>query len=191
MSEESNLVTCRCQHCDGHIEFDAGLFQTGTTTPCPHCGMDTMLFIPDALKAPEKPVEIKPEKKAKLLKQTRLSGGLEDKLESVGGIFLTLGIAGGIGAILGAIKAFNDDQEVMGVELLCVAAAFIFAGVVNTNLFDAAAEVIRLLKKLNGLQYSGNITKPQSFEEHKCSGCGNLLNSTSEHCYECGAKLEK
>ena len=48
-------VTCPCQHCSGKIEFDANLLDvtgtasnvlTGQTIACPHCGLDTILFVP-------------------------------------------------------------------------------------------------------------------------------------------------
>jgi hypothetical protein len=35
---------CPCQHCNGHIEFEPD--QAGQTVVCPHCGLDTTLFIP-------------------------------------------------------------------------------------------------------------------------------------------------
>lgn len=49
MSEK--LVTCRCQHCDAHIEFDAGGFNEGDTASvkCPDCQMDTEIFIPQSI----------------------------------------------------------------------------------------------------------------------------------------------
>jgi putative phage-type endonuclease len=46
-------VTCRCQNCDGHIEFDANeLVEENIVVPCPHCGLETKIFIPDS--QPEK-----------------------------------------------------------------------------------------------------------------------------------------
>jgi len=43
MSEPS-YVTCRCQQCDGHIEFDINeLAAENGIVPCPHCGLETML----------------------------------------------------------------------------------------------------------------------------------------------------
>ena len=40
-------VTCRCQHCDGHIEFDANEFaEENSIVPCPHCGLETKIFMP-------------------------------------------------------------------------------------------------------------------------------------------------
>lgn len=47
---ESNLVVCRCQHCDGGIEFDAR--QAGETVACPHCELETLLFVPSADQKP-------------------------------------------------------------------------------------------------------------------------------------------
>src|SRR5260221_14067733 len=43
----ANFRTCRCRHCDKGIEFDANeLGQENSLVPCPHCGLETMLFIP-------------------------------------------------------------------------------------------------------------------------------------------------
>jgi ribosomal protein L40E len=39
------LVTCLCNHCSGHIEFEEAQFDAQTIS-CPHCGMDTVLYIP-------------------------------------------------------------------------------------------------------------------------------------------------
>jgi DNA-directed RNA polymerase subunit RPC12/RpoP len=35
---------CSCQICSGHIEFDAS--RAGEAVACPHCGMETTLFVP-------------------------------------------------------------------------------------------------------------------------------------------------
>jgi|SRR5208282_1340648 len=59
----SNEAKCSCQFCNGHIAFDAAM--AGQVAACPHCGMETKLFIPNVAKAsPSKPpqnvsVEIK------------------------------------------------------------------------------------------------------------------------------------
>ena len=37
-------VKCPCNICSGHLEFDRSA--VGSTVACPHCGMDTVLFIP-------------------------------------------------------------------------------------------------------------------------------------------------
>ena len=52
MSQPSNTpapryVVCDCQQCGGHIEFDANEFaEENSIVPCPHCGLETKIFIP-------------------------------------------------------------------------------------------------------------------------------------------------
>ena len=43
-----NYVTCPCQHCSGHIEFDSSGFQKGETrtVECPFCKLETIIFLP-------------------------------------------------------------------------------------------------------------------------------------------------
>jgi Short C-terminal domain len=43
----ANYVTCSCQHCGKGIEFNAAeLAEENCVVPCPHCGLETKLFIP-------------------------------------------------------------------------------------------------------------------------------------------------
>jgi hypothetical protein len=39
-----SLTKCSCSHCDGHLEFDTAY--AGQRVACPHCGMETLLYIP-------------------------------------------------------------------------------------------------------------------------------------------------
>jgi FOG: TPR repeat, SEL1 subfamily len=50
----ANYVTCRCQYCDKGIEFDASTFDKGETrtVPCPHCGLETIIFVPENQRVP-------------------------------------------------------------------------------------------------------------------------------------------
>jgi hypothetical protein len=45
---QSPYVTCRCQNCNGGIEFDTSGFNKGETSSaeCPHCEMETLLYVP-------------------------------------------------------------------------------------------------------------------------------------------------
>jgi hypothetical protein len=46
--DDARYVTCRCQHCNAGIEFDANeLSEENNSIACPHCGLETMLFIPN------------------------------------------------------------------------------------------------------------------------------------------------
>src|ERR1035437_1826989 len=44
-----NYVTCSCQHCGGKIEFDANQLDPTDlpTVPCPHCELQTTIFVPE------------------------------------------------------------------------------------------------------------------------------------------------
>src|ERR1035438_1251760 len=50
----ANYVTCRCQYCDKGIEFDASTFDKGETrtVPCPHCGLETIIFVLENQRVP-------------------------------------------------------------------------------------------------------------------------------------------
>ncbi len=41
---------CTCQFCNGHISFPAGA--AGQTVSCPHCGLETVLFVPSLSSGP-------------------------------------------------------------------------------------------------------------------------------------------
>src|SRR5258706_2734731 len=40
-----SLANCSCNTCSGQIEFDASLLQSGSMVVCPHCGIETALYI--------------------------------------------------------------------------------------------------------------------------------------------------
>ena len=46
----STEAKCSCQFCNGHIAFAAEM--AGQMVACPHCGLETKLFIPNVAKAP-------------------------------------------------------------------------------------------------------------------------------------------
>jgi len=63
---------CLCNHCSQPISFPAE--GVGTTIPCPHCGFDTILFIPPQPPKPESPKNFIPDKppEPKIQKRTPL-----------------------------------------------------------------------------------------------------------------------
>lgn len=58
----ADFVKCKCQHCNGLVEFDPSRiepsssydrYMSGNTAQCPHCGLDTVLVVPpEPLSAP-------------------------------------------------------------------------------------------------------------------------------------------
>ena len=58
MSEtQSEFVTCLCNTCQGKIEFERASFDPSTppVVSCPHCGLETHLYIPQSVKIPRLP----------------------------------------------------------------------------------------------------------------------------------------
>lgn len=61
----ASFAKCRCQYCNGNIEFERDRLQQsgdagGQTIQCPHCGMETLIYVPpehtaDYVKALENP----------------------------------------------------------------------------------------------------------------------------------------
>ena len=78
MIDESSY--CSCNTCSGRIEFDASLFQTGSVVVCPHCGIETALYIQ---KNNLSPVSLVPEKLIQIPLQEQLQR--IDSLVIIGG----------------------------------------------------------------------------------------------------------
>jgi hypothetical protein len=53
-SAKSGMASCKCNVCSGEIQFnDDGFdYRIPPTVACPHCGLDTMLYIPPTAKKP-------------------------------------------------------------------------------------------------------------------------------------------
>jgi hypothetical protein len=49
----SNEAKCNCRHCNGHIAFPAEM--VGQSINCPHCQLETLLFIPSVAPVPKHP----------------------------------------------------------------------------------------------------------------------------------------
>ena len=49
-----HYIKVACEHCAGGIEFDGNQLADGETchVPCPHCGLDTVIFVPEEDESP-------------------------------------------------------------------------------------------------------------------------------------------
>jgi len=58
-NQTPRFVICPCQYCSGHIEFDASSFGKDETrkAECPHCKLETFLFVPAQTPKPNANVE--------------------------------------------------------------------------------------------------------------------------------------
>ena len=54
----TTLAKCSCSHCDGHLEFDTAY--AGERVACPHCGKETLLYIPGTASPPPAPYPAPP-----------------------------------------------------------------------------------------------------------------------------------
>jgi len=62
MKTESSLATCPCNNCSAHVQFE--VTQAGQMIECPHCKLETLLFISQSAIRPELPA---PSRKGKNL----------------------------------------------------------------------------------------------------------------------------
>jgi hypothetical protein len=145
---ESTDIKCECVHCQGGIAIDEKQFIAsfenktkiwGQEITCPHCQRTTRLYKtntnhPDASKKTDYPDTI------------------ERKLEIIGKCFfvggIIVGILAAIGILVAATSDHSSDEQVPIPELIAVAIVSIAQGIIIQTLFRAAAEVIRLLRKL-------------------------------------------
>jgi DNA-directed RNA polymerase subunit RPC12/RpoP len=202
-NQSAGWTVCPCNNCSGNLEFDAA--RVGETAKCPHCGMDTVLFIPQVpVDSPPSKPELAPKpkpNKAKIIKlphkqhvTTPYRGGIEESLENTGRTFGYLGgCAGGCG-LIAACVLLVIGQTTWAV-VCCIAAIVAFVqGAVLERLFKAGAEIIRLLKKFNGLKFSGQISQPTGLLDdalfYVCSACGASVASAETKCARCGAEFE-
>jgi DNA-directed RNA polymerase subunit RPC12/RpoP len=197
-SQSAGWIVCPCNNCSDNLEFDSE--HAGETVTCPHCGMDTVLFIPvvPVGSLPNEP-ELAPKpqtKRAKIVaqeqKRTTYKGGLEERLEHTGGGFQVFGILGLIAALLLLV-----DREFTWAAACCGFAVVAFMqGAVVITMCKLGAEIIRLLKKSNGLKYSGEISQPtdqlDEVVSYECSACGAPVPMFRPHikCVVCGAEFE-
>jgi hypothetical protein len=88
------FVKCFCQYCDGHIEFDAK--NAGEIVACPHCGLETKLYVPQ-IPLPGPPLaEIPPSPST----VSQLPVEIKRRVKPFGIAALALGIVSGLVYIL-------------------------------------------------------------------------------------------
>src|SRR5438105_589769 len=115
------LIKCPCNTCSAHLEFDEPA--VGSTVVCPHCGVDTVLFIPQdpTLFSEEGYIRKEPamddgvtqspsEKNARVVESSTFTGGngMEEKLENAGGGLVFLCGVGGLVCLIVAWISFTN-----------------------------------------------------------------------------------
>jgi hypothetical protein len=114
-------------------------------------------------------------------------GGVENELNGVGIFYFIISI---ISFVILIVLA-KDAAE--GVKPLFIVAGVVclIQGIILWILFRAGGEVIRLLKKLNGLPFGGTISGVS--EERKiynCTECGEPTILEAKYCTNCGVSFD-
>jgi hypothetical protein len=105
----------------------------------------------------------------------------------------TFGYLGGCAGALGLIAAFFlmvTGQITWAVVCGITAIVAFVQGSVIDLLFKAGAEIIRLLKKSNGLKFNGEISGPTFVVSYVCSACGVVVPPIKTKCGGCGVEFE-
>jgi hypothetical protein len=137
---------CKCNNCSESVEFPIEMARQ--SVECPHCKLETVLFLP-----PREPEAPKIVIEAPLSHTMLPPAPIEDKLETIGGVFFFFGITGAcICSFVFLCNAGNSnlgqnhDEE--NIWLVTAAIICVAQGIIIQTLFRAAAEVIILLRKL-------------------------------------------
>lgn len=120
------LATCPCQNCNGHIEFNAiTLSKDNNKIACPHCGLETILFVPplpdakmQTLLSPPPSKTLKPEAKvapnpvmeaevtADNMRGASAPGKLKTESQRIRGVASTFEVVARVLAVLGCLCIF-------------------------------------------------------------------------------------
>lgn len=122
-------------------------------------------------------------------RQTK-SGAIESKLDGVGSFYLFISI---LSMVICILLSQEESVKQTGLSSFWIALGIgsTAQGIIFWIVFKASAEVIRLLKKLNGISYTGDISGTvDNSVEYSCTDCGAPVTSDSKFCPNCGASFE-
>jgi hypothetical protein len=126
------------------------------------------------------------------------SGGSEATLHGFGSFFYTMAFIGCVAFLVLLFSTAKEVTDVFGINstiydwnFLMAAVYSLLSGLLAGAILRAGADVVRLLKKMNGIEYSGSISAAKRVESvwYKCSECGASLPYLMQRCEKCGATL--
>lgn len=112
-----------------------------------------------------------------------MTGGVESQIDKVAQVV----VVGGV--VLGLVALFLGGKSILPrlVDLIQV----ILGTAVFFVLLRGLAEIIRLLKHSNGIQYGGSLSKAEDTSPYICGGCGAAVYSRWDQCNQCGAQIRQ
>lgn len=128
-----NLVTCPCQHCNGKIEFERD--HAGTDVSCPHCGIETRLFVPHTVPPPPEKLAVQSPPK----KRRKRAWGL--RIVSI--VFFFVGLLMTFGGCMDNIEAKSAIQQAPAYMSAC-------SGVIVMALAAVLSGIAQVVETLGG-----------------------------------------
>ncbi len=121
------------------------------------------------------------------------AGGTEGHMSELAKVLLGFSIIGLIACVIISVSSWGDGFSVLWIA---VGVACLIQGIALFIILQAGAELIRLLKKLNGLNYGGSISEPKPVCIYKCTECGVPVQVTNfvrpyRICPKCNSAFDK
>lgn len=126
-----------------------------------------------------------------------LTGGIEGKMDGVGAFYLVMSI---IAMVLIFIESTGEPIQKLGLSYFWIGLGIgvLAQGIIAWILFRAGGEIIRLLKKLNGIPYGGAISEAKSpsmsareEDDYVCTNCNSKISKDAKFCPNCGVEFEE
>ena len=205
-SPSQQSAVCTCNTCSAHLEFDPA--NAGTTIQCPHCGMETVLFIPQVAverttadiveRTTYEDADVQGRLELTRVTQAKEGNTVAEQFDSAAQSFWALGILGGVIAwIVALVYAATYESEMSmdrkmadAGEWFVVGVLLLVNGYVLRLLFRGGSEVIRLLQASKGNEFTGKITQLSIRRSYNCSRCNAAALPGQARCLSCGAEFK-
>lgn len=114
---------------------------------------------------------------------------IESRLETIGIFYLVISVVAGV-VLIAFTASQSGNMSSYSYFLSGIAIGIALQGIIFWVLLKAGAEIIRLLKKQNGLPYEGEIsTVYEEAPQVTCNACGTSVSPDAKYCSSCGAEF--
>lgn len=149
------LEKCSCNHCSGHIEFDSE--HAGQMVVCPHCGLETQLFVPFNKKTAPSPSAV----------QKDVSIEVKRVASPLGIASLVIGIISCIFCVIPFLAFWAIRLALIGVVLSLVGVAMAIRNKKTGFEFSISGGIVNLLSIVIALAMTGEFTALMQKVEYK------------------------
>ena len=129
-------------------------------------------------------------KASRIGKLVGYDGGREGWLSNLGRVLRWIGIAVFVLSVIAIVS--HSGKDAVSLVILAFGIVGFLQGIIADVFCQGFAEVVRLLKKQNGLPYGGEILPPTPVYLESCSACGFEAESLQlpPVCAKCGANFD-